>query len=84
MGDLNVAVALEFRELHLPAPLVRTALSVGMQDFIDDTVMVGPSDWWTLTRNAQGLRRQRVEDYVAVATAVDGPLIPEDPGSREP
>ena len=84
MGDLNVAVALEFRELNLPAPLVRPALSVGMQDFIDETVMASAYDWWTLSRNARGLRRQRVEDYVAVAAAVDGPLIPEDAASREP
>ena len=39
------------------------------------------TDWWSLSRQAQALKRQRVEDYVSAAAAVNGPLVPEEPGS---
>ena len=32
-------------------------------------------DWLARVRTAQGLTRERIEDYVAVVT-VDGPLMP--------
>jgi hypothetical protein len=40
-----------------------------------------------VSRQAQRLRRQRIEDYVSVAAAVNGPLVPEEPepgSTREP
>jgi len=49
-----------------------------MQDFIDELSPANNNDWWSLSRTAQALRQQRVEDYVAVAAAVDGPLVPDD------
>jgi hypothetical protein len=81
MGDFNLAVALVLRDLKLPAGLVRPILTVAMQDFIDDAEPATSTDWWSLSRVAQSLKRQRVEDYVSVAAAVDGPLVPEEPGS---
>ena len=85
MGDLNLAVAVMLHDLDLPANLARSVLSVGMQDFIDELALETTNDWWSLSRQAQRLKRQRVEDYVSAAAAVNGPLVPEDPAaSHEP
>jgi hypothetical protein len=81
MGDFSLAVALRLRELNLPAALARSILAVAMQDFMDELEPASSNDWWSLSREAQSLRRQRVEDYVSVAAAVNGPLVPEEPGS---
>ena len=81
MGDLNLAVAVMLHDLDLPANLARSVLSVGMQDFIDELALETTNDWWSLSRQAQRLKRQRVEDYVSAAAAVNGPLVPEDPAS---
>src|SRR5262245_52275576 len=78
MGDFNLAVALMLREMNLPSLLAKPILAVAMQDFIDELSPANNNDWWSLSRTAQALRRQRVEDYVAVAAAVDGPLVPDD------
>jgi hypothetical protein len=77
MGDLTLAVAIMLRDLHLPAVLARPVLALGMPDFIDGVLPVNAGVWWGVAREAQSLRRQRVEDYVSAAAAVDGPLIPE-------
>jgi hypothetical protein len=85
MSDLNLAVALMLRDLNLPAALARSVLSVGVADFIDELSSAQRPDWRRLSRQAQRIRRQRVEDYVSAAAAVNGPLVPEEPGSsREP
>ena len=76
MGDFNLALALVLREMRLPATLARPILSVAMQDFLDDMDPAHTSDWWALVRKARTIRRQQVEDYVAVAAAVNGPLVP--------
>jgi len=34
-----------------------------------------PDDWWTVARAAQAVPRERIEDYIAAAAAVDGPLV---------
>ena len=79
MGDLNLSVALVLRDLKLPAVLTRSVLALGMQDIIDSLGENG--DWWGLSRAAQTLRRQRVEDYVSAAADVGGPLIPVESGT---
>jgi hypothetical protein len=85
MGDLNLAVAVKLRELDLPAALARPILTLGMQDFIDEVTLANSGDWWSLSRYARRLERRRVEDYVAAAAAVNGPLVPVNSGaSREP
>jgi hypothetical protein len=76
LADLNLRVALSLAELRLPAALARPVLAAAVQDFVDE---VGPSDyadWLTLARAAQSLALERIEDYVAAAAAVDGPLVP--------
>ena len=77
MGDFNLAMALMLREMNLPSLLAKPILAVAMQDFIDELSPANSNDWWSLSRAAQALRRHRVEDYVAVAAAVDGPLVPD-------
>jgi hypothetical protein len=82
MGDLNLVVAMMLRELHLPASMARTILTVGLQDFIDEVRLSNTIDWLALPRQAQSLSRRRFEDYVSAAAAVNGPLTPvEDSGS---
>ncbi|MDR1990213.1 MAG: hypothetical protein LBQ09_08290 [Acidobacteriaceae bacterium] len=81
MGDLGLAVAVALQTLRLPAPLARTVLAVSMQDFIDEMTPFGSGDYWGLAKEARHLSPDRVEDYVANAAAVDGPLIPEDSNS---
>ena len=83
MGDFNLAMALMLRDMKLPSLLAKPILAVAMQDFIDELNPANSNDWWSLSRAAQALRRQRVEDYVAVAAAVDGPLVPEDATTSE-
>ncbi len=85
VADLNLHVAMVLKELHLPAALAKVVLSGAMQDFIDDVRPTDDADWLTLVRAARAVPRERIEDYVAAATAV-GPLVP-DTGrtpSREP
>jgi hypothetical protein len=82
MGDFNLAMALTMREMQLPSFLAKPILAVAMQDFIDELSPSNSNDWWSLSRAAQALRRQRVEDYVAVAAAVDGPLVPYDTAAQ--
>jgi hypothetical protein len=81
MGDFNLVVALMLREMNLPSVLVKPVLATAMQDFIDDVNPVSGTDWWSLSRGAQALKRQRTEDYVSAAAAVNGPLVPEEPVS---
>jgi hypothetical protein len=77
MGDLQLKIAVILHDLKLPAALARPVLEVGMQDFIDQSSPVDGSDWWSLSRQAQAVPRQRIEDYVAAAAVVDGPLVPQ-------
>jgi hypothetical protein len=37
------------------------------------------NDWASLVAGARLVSRERIEDYVAAAAAVDGPLVPIDP-----
>lgn len=81
MGDFSLAMALMLREMNLPAALARPVLAIAMQDFIDEMDPAYSTDWWSLSRDAQALRRQRVEDYVSAAAAVNGPLVPVESDS---
>ena len=75
VGDLNLHVAVMLKQLQLPAALARVVLSAAAQDFIDSVKPTDPGDWLTLVRVARSAPRERVEDYVAAATAT-GPLMP--------
>jgi hypothetical protein len=75
VADLNLHVAVVLRTLRLPAAVAKSVLSAAVQDFIDEARPTDFNDWLTLVRTAQAVPRERIEDYVAVATA-DGPLVP--------
>lgn len=74
--DLNFRVAILLKELDLPARLAKVVLSAAVQDFVDEVRPTDDADWLTLSRTARDLSRERVEDYIAAATAT-GPLIPD-------
>ena len=80
LTDFNLSIVLMMSEMQLPASLTRAVLASAMRDFIDESTPADSNDWWSLARTAREVRRQRVEDYVAAAAAVDGPLVPELPG----
>jgi hypothetical protein len=78
VADLNLHVAVTLRDLQLPAAVAKAVLSAAVQDFIDEARPTDFNDWLTLVRTAQSVPRERIEDYVAVATS-DGPLVPQEP-----
>ena len=78
VSDLNLRVATVLSEMGLPAALERPVLASAVQDFIDEVAPADANDWLSLAQSAQALTRQRIEDYVAAAAAVDGPLVPAD------
>jgi len=78
IADLNLHVALTLNELGLPAALARSVLSAAVLDFIEVVAPKDPDDWWTVARAAQVVSRERIEDYIAAAAAVDGPLVAND------
>jgi hypothetical protein len=78
VSDLNLQVAIVLNEMNLPAILERPVLAAAIEEFIYEVAPSDPGDWWTVTRSAHELSRQQVEDYVAAAAAVDGPLVPVD------
>jgi hypothetical protein len=81
--DLHIRVALALDALGLPAPLARPVLAAAVQEFIEDVNPRDSHDWWPLTDTARSLSRSRLEDYVAAAAAVDGPLVPVSPSAAD-
>jgi hypothetical protein len=85
IADLNLYVAIVLGEMHLPAALAKRVLSAAVLDFTDEVGPSDPDDLWTVARAARSIPRERIEDYVAAAAAVDGPLVPDQTGSvRQP
>jgi hypothetical protein len=76
VADLHLHTAMMLKELRLPAALAKVVLSGATQDFIDDVRPTDDADWLTLVRTARMVTRERIEDYIAAATAA-GPLIPD-------
>ena len=70
------------KEMRLPAALAKVVLSGAVQDFIDEVRPTDDADWLSLVRAARTATRERVEDYIAAATA-DGPFVP-DTGRKTP
>ena len=85
VADLNLHIAIMLKEMNLPAALAKVVLSGAMQDFIDEVKPTDDADWLTMVRAARSVPRDRIEDYVAAATAT-GPLVPDasGPGPRVP
>jgi hypothetical protein len=76
LPDLNFHVAIILKQLELPSQLAKIVLSAAVQDFIDEAKPSDDGDWLTLSRAARAMTRERIEDYVAAATA-SGPLMPD-------
>jgi hypothetical protein len=81
--DLNLQVAVRLAELELPATLAKPVLSAAVQDFLDEVTPTDAFDWWSLSRAATTLSRERVEDYVAATASIDGVLVPDDNEDEE-
>ena len=73
--DVHLHVAIMLRELRLPAAVAKVVLAGAVQDFIDEAKPTDDADWLSLVRSARGATRERMEDYIAAATAA-GPFVP--------
>jgi len=82
LPDLNFRIAILLKDLGLPAALAKVVLSAAVQDFIDEARPTDDGDWLSLPRAARAVTRERIEDYVAAATAT-GPLLPDAGGSPD-
>jgi len=76
VADLNLHLAVVLEDLDVPAALTKSILSTAVQEFIERATPVHINDWRAVFRAAQSVPRERVEDYVAAAAAVGGPLVP--------
>jgi hypothetical protein len=74
--DVMLHVAAGLHELDLPAGMARSILSTAMQQFVDTVRPNDGNDWLALVRGALTMTRERLEDFVAAAAAVGGPLMP--------
>jgi hypothetical protein len=82
VADVHLHVAIMLKEMRLPAAIAKVVLSGAVQDFIDEAKTTDDADWLSMVRAARGATRDRVEDYIAAATAA-GPFVP-DTGRRIP
>ncbi len=82
VADVHLHVAIMLKEMRLPAAIAKVVLSGAVQDFIDDARPTDDADWLSLARAARVATRERVEDYIAAATAA-GPFVP-DAGRKTP
>jgi hypothetical protein len=82
VADVHLHVAVMLRDMRLPAAVAKVVLSGAVQDFIDEARPTDDADWLTLVRSARAATRDRIEDYIAAATA-SGPFVP-DTGRRVP
>jgi hypothetical protein len=82
--DLNLHVATVLAELGLPAGLARFVLGAAVLDFVEGVGPTDPNDWWSVARAARAVPRELIEDYVAAAAAVDGPLVPDETETNQP
>lgn len=81
VSDLNLQVAVGLARLRVPAVLAREVLAGAVIGFTESVEPTDPNDWWTVAQTAQQIPLERIEDYVAGAALVDGPLVPYNPGS---
>ena len=78
VADVHLHVAIMLRDMHLPAAIAKVVLSGAVQDFIDETKPTDDADWLSMVRAARAATRERIEDYIAAATAA-GPFVPDTP-----
>ena len=77
--DLNLRLAEVLEELQMPASLLAPVLAAATLDLIENAAPRDADDHGALVAFVQSLRRERVEEYLALLTA-DGPLVPADGG----
>ena len=82
VADVHLHVAIMLKEMRLPAAIAKVVLSGAVQDFIDEARSTDDADWLSLVRASRAASRDRVEDYIAAATA-SGPFVP-DTGRKVP
>ena len=82
VADIHLHVAIMLKEMGLPAAVAKVVLSGAVQDFIDEARPTDDADWLSMVRAARAATRDRIEDYIAAATAA-GPFVP-DTGRRIP
>jgi hypothetical protein len=73
--DLNLRLAEYLSELHMPAALLGPVLTSATLDFVNTVTSRDLDDRRGLVEFVQALRRERVEQYLALLTT-DGPLVP--------
>jgi hypothetical protein len=76
LADVHLHVAIMLKEMRLPAAVAKVVLSGAVQDFIDEARPTDDADWLTLVHAARAATRDRIEDYIAAATAA-GPFVPD-------
>jgi hypothetical protein len=59
-------------------------LGAAILDFIEGVGPTDANDWLTVMRAGRAVPRELIEDYVAAAAAVDGPLVPDETDSDQP
>jgi len=82
VADVHLHVAIMLKDMRLPAAIAKVVLSGAVQDFIDEARPTDDADWLSLVRAARAANRDRIEDYIAAATAA-GPFVP-DTGRKVP
>ncbi|MGH9142167.1 MAG: hypothetical protein ACRD2I_13625, partial [Vicinamibacterales bacterium] len=82
VADVHLHVAIMLKEMRLPAAIAKVVLSGAVQDFIDDARPTDDADWLSMARAGRVATRERIEDYIAAATAA-GPFVP-DVGRKTP
>lgn len=78
-SDLNLRLAEVLEELQMPASLLAPVLAAATLDLVENAAPRDADDYGALVAFVQSLRRERVEEYLALLTA-DGPLVPANGG----
>jgi hypothetical protein len=82
MAAANVEMTLELAQrlalLRLPAALLPSVLQTAMQDFVDQVDPADANDFAALVRYPRALGANLVDDYIAAAATLDGPLVAAD------
>jgi hypothetical protein len=73
--ELNLDMAQRLAALRLPASLLPAVLETAMQDFVDRAATADPNDFTALVEYPRTLEEHAVDDYVAAAATLDGPLV---------
>jgi hypothetical protein len=76
--EMNLEITRRLAVVRLPAALLPAVLETAMQDFVDQSAPADANDFAALMRYPRELRSSLVEDYIAAAATLDGPLVAID------